>query len=145
MEQKDFEGTIPQALMLLNGQLINSGASAVPGMALTKVLQANASDAEKVEMLYLRTLSRRPIQQEMQKWLAFLNEPREAVSTPPPPDQPAFGRFRPGANAPGPRRPMGDPLQRLGARGMGQQTAKQQAFEDLFWALLNSSEFIFNH
>lgn len=24
-------------------------------------------------------------------------------------------------------------------------TAKQQAYEDLFWALLNSSEFAFNH
>ncbi len=145
MEQKDFEGTIPQALMLLNGQLLNYGASAVPGMALTKVLPSNGSDADKIEMLYLRTLSRRPSQQELQKWLAFLNEPREVVTTPPPPAQPIFGRFRPGANGPGPRRPMGDPLQRLGARFAGQQTAKQQAFEDLFWALLNSSEFIFNH
>jgi hypothetical protein len=147
MEQKDFEGTIPQALMLLNGQLTNGGASAVPGMALTKVLHANASDAEKVEMLYLRTLSRRPTEAEMQQWLAFLNEPREVVTTSPPPNQPVFGRFRLGANGPGfPRRPMGDLLPRWGERFAGQrQTAKQQAFEDLFWALLNSSEFIFNH
>ncbi|MCS6861396.1 MAG: hypothetical protein NZT92_13860, partial [Abditibacteriales bacterium] len=103
------------------------------------------SDADKIEMLYLRTLSRRPTPQETQWWLAFLNEPRQVVFTPPPPAQPAFGQFRPNVSGLGPRRLMGDPLQRLGARFAGQQTAKQQAFEDLFWALLNSSEFIFNH
>jgi hypothetical protein len=150
MEQKSFEGTIPQALMLLNGQLLNRGVSAIPGMALTNVLQANASDAQKVEMLYLRTLSRRPSAEETKHWLAFLNEPREVIATPPPNEPPFAGRFRPGGQLPPPgqgfpRRPMGDPLRALGARFAGQQTPKMQAFEDLFWALLNSSEFIFNH
>jgi hypothetical protein len=150
MEQKDFEGTIPQALMLLNGGLVNGGANAaIPGIALRNVLESNTTDAQKVEMLYLRTLSRRPSQQEMQKWLAFLNEPREVVTTPPPNDfRPRPGQFRPGAGGPGPRGGMGnfDLLRALGARFSGQQqTPKQQAYEDLFWALLNSSEFIFNH
>ena len=39
-----------------------------------------------------------------------------------------------------------DPLARLSNKGMSNSaTPKQQAYEDIFWALLNSSEFVFNH
>ena len=39
-----------------------------------------------------------------------------------------------------------DPLARAGGRMAGvAKTPKEQAYEDLFWALLNSSEFLFNH
>jgi hypothetical protein len=39
-----------------------------------------------------------------------------------------------------------EPLARAQRRlGSFASTPKEQAYEDLFWALLNSSEFIFNH
>jgi hypothetical protein len=37
-----------------------------------------------------------------------------------------------------------DPFARLGGQ-VSSTDPRHQAYEDLFWALLNSSEFIFNH
>jgi hypothetical protein len=94
----EFDGTITQALLLLNGRLVNGGASAFPGTALAQTLAMPGSDEEKIRTLYLRTLSREPRGDEIARWTAFVNAPR-----------------------------------------------KKQAYEDLFWALLNCSEFVFNH
>jgi hypothetical protein len=38
-----------------------------------------------------------------------------------------------------------DPLGRLEMRDARTTNPKHRAFEDVFWALLNSSEFAFNH
>ncbi|HLK60823.1 MAG TPA: DUF1549 and DUF1553 domain-containing protein [Chthonomonadaceae bacterium] len=152
MEQKEFEGTIPQALLMLNGNLTNAGVTPIPGTALSEVMAMPGDDAAKIEALYLRTVSRKPTATELQKWTDFVNAPREVTISPRPANQPPPGPMRPGQagkpsqgqgarGGPGP-----DPLARLGARPMGQRpTARLQAYEDLFWALLNSSEFVFNH
>src|SRR5207248_9568455 len=104
-------------------------------------------DSQKIEALYLRTVSRKPTEAELKRWTEFVNQPREAITTdsPTPPDP--RDRFRPGKQAQGNKRGPGpDPLNRITGRFQtGAQTPKQQAYEDLFWALLNSSEFIFNH
>ncbi len=131
-EQKDYEGTIPQALMLLNGNLLNSSVSPLPGTALAEILALPNTDAQKVEALYLRTLSRLPAKGESQRWVQFLNAPRELSLTST-------------STEGGQKRRGGDPFSRLGTRLDSSTTPKQQAFEDLFWVLLNSSEFIFNH
>lgn len=144
-EQKDFEGTIPQALLLLNGSLVNNGASLLPGNALAQVLALPGDDAVKIEELYLRTLSRKPTSAELKHWQAFLNAPRTVVQT----DSIAGAGRRPQRGLGGQVRRMGggpDPFARILARTrLPEPEPKQQAFEDLFWALLNSSEFIFNH
>jgi hypothetical protein len=95
-----FEGTIPQALMLMNGQAVNRTTRVGRQGALLKVLAMPTSDERRVEALYLRTVSRRPTADESKAALEAIPE-----------------------------------------RGAG----RQAAFEDLFWALLNSSEFVFNH
>ncbi len=151
-EQKDFEGTIPQALLMLNNGLTNGTISPIPGSALSEVLAMPGSDADKITSLYLRTLSRKPTATELTHWTAFLNAPREVVTIKPgdlPPPQP---RPNPAmAGKPGQGMGMGraaaDPLLRVSAmrNRFNTPTPKQQAYEDLFWALLNSSEFIFNH
>jgi len=148
-EQKDFEGTIPQALLLLNGGLVNRSVTPIPGTALADVLGMNGSDAQKIEALYMRTLSRKPTDSEVKKWVAFVNTPREVVSE-------AGGA--PGVNRRQARQATMnkqgakkgntgyDPLARArGKMGANDQDPKSQAYEDLFWALLNSSEFLFNH
>src|SRR5205823_5203905 len=66
-EQKDFEGTIPQALMLLNGNLVNRAATPIPGTTLAEVLALPGGDERKIESLYLRTVSRPPTGTETRK------------------------------------------------------------------------------
>ena len=146
-EQKEFEGTIPQALMLLNGNLVNRSVTPIPGTALAEVMAMPVADAKKVEALYLRTVSRRPTPAEAQHWVTFVNAPRDVVqdaaTAEPTPRVRPIGALKQ-------NRKMGaggfDPLARFANRlGNSSATPKMQAYEDLFWALLNSSEFTFNH
>ena len=65
-----------------------------------------------------------------------------------PPAEPASvkGKNKNGKPGKGNKPPGPDPLQRLEARDLGfHPDSRRQAFADLFWALLNSSEFTFNH
>jgi hypothetical protein len=140
-DEATYQGTIPQALMLLNGRLVNGGASVIGGDALAGILAEHAGDAAAIEALYVRTLARRPSPDELQHWLEFVKAPREAVAwqapAPPPPrrgNNPAKAAFV------GERR-----LARTERMVPRHETPRQQAFEDVLWALLNSSEFYFNH
>ena len=152
-EQKEFEGTIPQALLLLNGSLTNNGVVPIPGTALSEVM-AMPEDADRIDSLYMRALSRKPTADETRKWTEFVNAKRDVAITGPPPAQRPPLRLAP-IRQPG-QKPAGGPQGQspagpgAGARmavrvGMGRQSPKLQAYEDMFWALLNSSEFSFNH
>lgn len=98
-EATTFDGTIPQALMMMNGELIQNALSASKGSLLSDVVNGKGSPAEKIKKLYLATLSRTPSAKEIQT-----------------------------AN-----------------RVMGKAKSPLEAFQDLYWALLNSNEFIINH
>jgi Protein of unknown function (DUF1549)/Protein of unknown function (DUF1553) len=123
-DSPSYEGTVSQALALLNGSLVGIGSSAIPGSALEEILDAAGTDAQKIEKLTLRTLGRAPTAEETERFTKY-------VASPPPVGAPAA--------APKP----GDPLRRLGRRPSADP--RRAAFEDVFWALLNSSEFAFNH
>ena len=131
-----FDGTVPQALLLQNGPLVSGASSLVPRGALEEVL-ALPDRAARIEALYLRTLSRSPTAAEMARWSAFLDRPRQAVESSGPLAA-ARERKRKGV----PADPLGRYARRVPSRAT---TAEQQAYEDLFWALVNSSEFVFNH
>ncbi|MDC3959892.1 DUF1549 domain-containing protein [Polyangium jinanense] len=124
----EFDGTIPQALLLLNGPLVGYGSSALAGATLADVLAMQGGDAAKIEALYLRTLSRRPTAEEISRWVRFLDEAASA------PEEPAA-------------KPTGQgPLGKIGKkRGWVAKSPRDQAYEDLFWALLDSTEFAFQH
>ncbi len=150
-DQTDFEGTVAQALALLNGARVGGGTSGVPGSALDTILQAKNADADKISALYLRTLSRPPSPDELAYWTHYVTEPHPVEMSPPPaplpPPKPAIlprkknGKLAKAAKPPGP-----DPLARLEARDINiHPDSRRQAYADLFWALLNSSEFTFNH
>lgn len=99
-EEQDFEGSIPQGLFLMNGELIHRVIAADGRRApLARLLAALGTDAERVEHLYRRAYARAPSPPERAQALAFL------------------------------RKAGGGP----------------DAWEDLFWALLNSAEFMTNH
>ena len=95
-----FNGTIPQALMMMNSDLIKNAISGKKGSFLNTVLSAGGrTDAPKIRKLYLSALGREPTRRES------LMATKLVRSTP----------------------------------------DKLALYQDLFWALLNSNEFIFNH
>jgi hypothetical protein len=98
-EATSFDGTIPQALMMMNGELIQNALSDAKGTLLSDVLKEKGPPPEKVKRLYLATLSRPP-------------SPREIKTA---------------------------------ERVMHNASNPLEAFQDLYWALLNSNEFIINH
>ncbi len=148
-EQKDFEGTIPQALLMLNGNITNRGASPIPGTTLAEIMSMPGSDEGKIAALYLRTLSRKPTAAELARWTKFIRQPRNVIVNDSPIGEIVNRRALRMQNAKqqAKRGPGPDPLNRLAAGRFeaANPTARQQAYEDLFWALLNSSEFVFNH
>jgi len=98
-EATSFDGTIPQALMMMNGELMQTALSDAKGTLLYDVLNSHGSPPEKVKLLYLATLSRAPSGREI----------------------------------------------RTANEVMHNATSPVEAFQDLYWALLNSNEFIINH
>lgn len=149
-EQKDFEGTIPQALLMLNGGIVNTSVMPIPGSALADTLAMPGSDAQKIEALYLRTLSRKPTATEVTQWTQFISAPRDPATdgaVPPPGSRPQMRLNAGGKQGKRMQANAGfNPLARAANRiDPAFKTAKSQAYEDMFWALLNSSEFLFNH
>jgi hypothetical protein len=138
----DFEGTISQALALLDGGVTATGATVLPGSALADVMAAPGDDASKVEALYLRTLTRLPAPDEVTRWTAFVND---SLSAPPPVPAPQAGGPRAVRGKKGGKK-QPDPLAGLQDRAARERgSARVHAFEDVLWALLNSSEFVLNH
>lgn len=69
---------IPQFLRLLNGPLLNDGAT-----RLDRLLPADGTPAQSIETLYLAALSRRPTESEMQRMTSYVadhSEPRTAYA-----------------------------------------------------------------
>lgn len=105
-----FDGTIPQALMLMNGDLIQQAIAANKGTYIDRVVRERVPDDSKIEALSLAALSRKPTPAEV---TAVRNMVRENAS-------------HRGNNS--------------------DRTAPMTAaLQDLFWAYLNSNEFILIH
>jgi hypothetical protein len=141
----DYEGTIAQGLALLNGSVVAAGASVLPGSALADVMAMPGDDAAKIEALYLRVLSRLPTAEELDRAQRMI---AEAMAVPAPVAAPGPGSTPGSAPArarKGPKARAPDPLRGLEDRAARQGTARVRAYEDLLWALLNSSEFVLNH
>ncbi len=98
-EATTFNGTIPQSLMMMNGELTQNAIQAAQGGYLYSVLSSRDSDNTKIRRLFLSTLSRIPTRAEMSKASRMIRESRN----------------------------------------------KLEAYQDLFWALLNCNEFIVVH
>ena len=98
-EATTFNGTIPQALMMMNGQLIQRAVSIESGSYLSRLLRQPIGEGEKIRKLYLATLSRQPERRELSAALKLIRANRSPIV----------------------------------------------GYQDLFWALLNSNEFIVNH
>ena len=101
-EVEAFNGTVSQALMMINGSLVNdSGSHKERGGLLHHILKTKRTKRARLDQIYLTTLSRYP---------------RTSERT-------YFDRY------------LRSSLYRNNAL----------AYEDLYWALLNSAEFALNH
>ena len=142
-DQNDYEGTIAQALALLNGSVVATGASVLPGSTLSEILAMPGDDAPKIEALYLCTLSRLPAAAEIDDWSRFV---QASAAAPPETSPAALPLRRVDRPAKGQKLQQPDPLRGLENRAANQPLHPQaRAYEDVLWALLNSSEFVFNH
>jgi hypothetical protein len=99
-ESTTFNGTIPQVLMLMNGDLIKSATGTQQGSFLHKVATSSLKPAQKIEYIFQATLARNPSQREV------------------------------------------DAANQILVWRKGDAPA---ALQDLFWAVLNSNEFILQH
>jgi Protein of unknown function (DUF1553)/Protein of unknown function (DUF1549) len=103
-ESTSFQGTIPQALMMMNGELMQTALSCKPGSFLAEVAdqaqrQSRSPEIHMVDSIYLAALSRHPSAKEMARAREYLESYPDSL----------------------------------------------QVLQDLFWALLNSNEFVLNH
>lgn len=98
-EANSFDGSIPQALMMMNGDLVRDAVSFKSGSHLGDILTGKGNDVQKLQKLYLTALSRPATKQELASVQKFFRNSNEPLAV----------------------------------------------YSDLFWALLNSNEFIFNH
>jgi hypothetical protein len=65
-ETTTFNGTIPQALMMMNGDMIKKATSIEPGGFLHRLAgDGKMSNAAKINYLYLAALARKPSSQEV--------------------------------------------------------------------------------
>ncbi len=99
-ESTTFNGSIPQALTLMNGELVKRATGSERGGLIDQVARDRSSGAEKIKRLYLAALARNPERGE----LLVCNQ--------------------------------------LLASRSGDMA---EALQDIWWALLNSNEFILNH
>ncbi|MEZ4312147.1 MAG: DUF1549 and DUF1553 domain-containing protein [Polyangiaceae bacterium] len=126
-----FEGSIPHALLLSNGAVTRVATRAVEGSALLDILRKEKTDEGRLRALYERSLGRKPTTEEIAAWTRFIAEGAAAGNEP---DE----RSRPKGKA--------DPLAKLERRLKSRaETPRDRAFEDIFWALLNSSEMAMQH
>jgi hypothetical protein len=64
-EEDSFEGSLSQALVMMNGDLIRQATDPKPGTVLQQVLAEPGSDEEKIRLLSLAALSREPAPAEL--------------------------------------------------------------------------------
>jgi hypothetical protein len=114
-EATTFNGTIPQALMLMNGDLVKRAISADQGSFLTTIATSNMKPKEKIDYLFESALSRRPTGSEVNVANQLLAA-REI-----------------------------DRQRQKGKAEKATDNSAVLALQDVFWAVLNSNEFILQH
>jgi hypothetical protein len=70
----EYQGGIPQALTLMNGTLINSATDLARGGLLKSLEAPFFTDDQRIEVIYLATLSRRPTSGEWKLLRGYLGE-----------------------------------------------------------------------
>ena len=143
--ETSFDGTIIQALMMMNGPELNGVVGAKNTNAVERVvIKYTRGGTPNVDLildeLFLMTLNRRPTPDERTKIKTLQSRgaivPGEAPKPATPPAQPP----KKGANPKLPKTPPATP-------GVVMPSLPNDVtfYQDVFWALLNTNEFMLNH
>jgi hypothetical protein len=73
-EADRFDGSVPQSLLLWNGELTNSGAHADRGGVLAQILAARQDPEGRLDDMFLAAYTRQPTADERRRLLAYLRE-----------------------------------------------------------------------
>jgi hypothetical protein len=100
-------GTIPQRLLMMNGDLVKERTQGNPIISVTtRIARLTDKPETQIDICYLATLTRRPTEEELAHFVARLQDTDG---------------------------------------GDGDRRTRQEALEDLYWTLINSTEFSWNH
>lgn len=132
------DGTLQQAFFAMNGVLPVAATTYAEGTRLKSLLREQ-DDKKVIAELYLGTLGRYPSASELERAQSFVRSSHEAD-----PDGPLPIAAR-GNKGKGKAKGMMGADAGIPPRALRSQAKndRQRGFEDLFWALLNSSEFTF--
>ena len=72
-ESTTFNGTIPQVLMMFNGEMIRQAISSTQGSLIDQLTSSRNKYSASVDHLFLATLARKPTGKEKSMATAFLN------------------------------------------------------------------------
>lgn len=125
--------TIPQRLMMLNGELVREqGRREAILNATTHINLFSLTDRDAIDNIYLAVLNRYPDDAEQELFAARLVEPSAAGDNAP--ESPAEN----GATS-------ADRRSTIRLTSSTSTPRRERLIEDLFWVLINSSEFAWNH
>lgn len=127
-----FNGTVVQALLLMNGKDLNGevGTTRDKGVVFEVVKKHRGNASSIYSELFLMTVSRPPTREE----LAKLEQIRSGKATI------TLGTGGPAPTGKGPTPPKSGPVPVPGA-----SPDDVTFYQDVFWALLNTNEFMLNH
>jgi hypothetical protein len=114
-------GTIPQALLRMNGRFSAELSKAELLSAAGQIIRFSPDNQAIVENSYLACLGRRPTDEEQQYFLGLLDNTYEAVAK--------KRESEPNTPEPNPK----------------PDRSQEEVVQDLFWTLFNSPEFSWNH
>jgi hypothetical protein len=74
LKADEVEGSIPQALLLMNNTSIQERIRSQGSNLLARVLESNPKDADAVKALYVRVLARKPADPELDRSLKYIKK-----------------------------------------------------------------------
>ena len=71
-EMVDFAGSIPSALLMMNGQVIGMSTISFRGSAMDALLKKYTSPSDRITAIFLKALSRMPTSAEKRRWTSHV-------------------------------------------------------------------------
>lgn len=143
--ERSNEPSMSQVLHIANGETLNAKIEA-KGNRIDRLLAAGADDRAVVHDVYLAAFSRLPTPEEEKRLLSGLSDAEESDRRPALIDlQKRIGESLRQGDAKRRTESLAQIDERMKAIPREAAGARRKAIEDLYWSVLSSKEFLFNH